>query len=93
MEENWVKVCEYELNRDIIEKCKEEEREITSKDVENEIHTLLKDYQIEFKNKLREEWKPRSGMVKKVNDYCLIVEIYVKESQIAKAEELIKEYL
>ena len=93
MEENWVKVCEYELNRDIIEKCKEEEREITSKDVENEIHTLLKDYQIEFKNKLREDWKPRSGMVKKVNDYCLIVEIYVKESQIAKAEELIKEYL
>lgn len=93
MEENWVKIFEYELSRDIIEKCKEEDREITSNDVENEIHKILKDYQIEFRNRLREEWKPRTGMVKKVSDYYLIVEIYVQESQMEQAEKLIKEYL
>ena len=60
--------------------------EITSKDVENEIHKILKDYNIEFKNKLREEWKSRMGMMKKVKDYCLIVEIYVKESLFMRGE-------
>lgn len=93
MEENWIKIYEYELGRDIIEKCKEEDRDIKSRDVENEIHKILKDNQIEFRNRLREEWKPRTGMVKKVSDFYLIVEIYVKENQSKKAEELIKEYL
>ena len=93
MEDKWVIVFEYELDRDIVEKCNIENRDITSKDVENEIHSVLKDYQIEFKNKLREEWKPKPGMLTKVRDYYLIVEVYVKESQFEKANELIKEYL
>ena len=93
MEENLIKVLEYELSRDIIEKCSKEGREITSKDVETEIHILLKDHQIEYKNKLREEWKPKAGMSIKVKDYCLIVEVYVKESQNEKAKELINKYL
>lgn len=93
MKENWIKVIEYELNKDIVEKCNLEERNITSKDVENEIHVLLKDHHIEYKNKLREEWKPKAGMSVKVKDYCLIVEVYVIESQYEKAKELINEYL
>ena len=73
-------------------KASSAKREITSKDVETEIHTLLRDNQIEFKNKIAEGWKSRMGMMKKVKDYCLIVEVYVKESQADKAMELIKEY-
>ena len=91
--EELVKVYEYELNRDIIKQCKEEERQITSKDVENEIHTILRDHQIEFRNKIREDWKPRVGTVKKVQDYCLIIEVYVEENQYEEAKRLVQEYL
>ena len=66
--ESLVKVYEYELDKDIINKCLEEGRDIKSKDVENEIHQILKDNKIYFKNRTQ----------RKINEHSLIAEIYVK---------------
>ena len=93
MENELVKVYEYELSKDVIEKCKKEERDIQSIDVENEIHEILKDNNIEFKNKIEEGWRSKIGTQKKIKEFYLFVEVYVKKSDYIKAKELIDEYL
>ena len=57
MNEELVKIYNYELDRCIIEKCKEEERQLTNKDVEIYIHEILKENNIEYKNKMVEDWQ------------------------------------
>ena len=89
MKEELVKICSYKLNRDIIDKCVEEEREITKEDVEIHIHQILKGNNIKYKNKLNEVWT-RTG---KYAIYNLEVEIYVNKEDELKSKELIKEYL
>ena len=42
MEDELVKLYEYKLDKEIVSKCLEEGRDIQSKDVENEIHQILK---------------------------------------------------
>ena len=84
-----VKVYEYELDRDIIEKCTKEGRNITSKDVETDIHKILKDNFIECKNKIVDRWITKG----KIPDYISIVEIYVYETNKLMAEKLINEYI
>lgn len=91
--EELIKLCEYELDKKIIDKCIEEDRQLKSKDVENEIHEILKDHQIEFKNKIEEKWKAKVGTQRKVQEYCLFMEIYVKERDYDEAKKLIEEYL
>lgn len=91
--ESLVKVYEYELDKDIINKCLEEGRDIKSKDVENEIHQILKDNKIYFKNRIKENWKPKVGTQRKINEHSLIAEIYVKETDFEQAQILIEEYL
>ena len=89
MEEELVKICSYKLNRDIIDRCAEEEREIKKEDVEIHIQQILKENNIKYKNKLNEVWT-RMG---KYAIYDLEVEIYICKEDEAKAKELIKEYL
>ncbi len=88
MEEELVKICNYKLNRDIIDKCIEEERDIKSEDVEIHIHQILKGNKIKYKNKLNEVWTGTG----KYSRYDLEVEIYVNKEDEVKVKELIKEY-
>ena len=91
--EELVKVCEYELDKSIVNKCIEEDRKISNEDVKIEIHEILEDNKIEYKNKIEEKWKAKIGTQRKVQEYCLFVEIYVKEQDYDKAKKLIEEYL
>ena len=85
-ESEYVKVCDYEVNRAIIAKCTEEDREITTKDILNPVHELLDSYGIEYQNKLVEHWNEQN-MAK----YILFVEVYVLKKDFEKAKELINE--
>lgn len=93
MEDELVKLYEYKLDKEIVSKCLEEGRDIQSKDVENEIHQILKDNKIYFKNRIKENWKPKVGTQRKINEHSLIAEIYVKETDFEQAQILIEEYL
>ena len=46
--EELVKVCEYELDKAIVNKCIEEDRKISNEDVKIEIHEILEDNKIEY---------------------------------------------
>ena len=87
MKEELVKFYSYTLDREIIEKCREEERDIKNSDVKITIHSILEDNNLEYKNKLRENWigfkRPR---------YDLIVEIFVYKKDLKRAKELLQEY-
>ena len=89
MEDELIKVTEYILDRNIINKCIEEEREITKKDAEGYIQQILRGNGIECKSKIVENWSPRvskNGMSK----YNLIVEVYVYKKDYEEAIKLLK---
>jgi len=87
MSENLVKIYEYELSREIVDKCIEEERKITSKDVEMVLHEIFKENNIKYKNRLTERWTGIKYSLK----YHVIVEIYVEESDATVAKKIIEE--
>lgn len=89
MKEELVKIYSYELDRHIIDKCIEEERQIKSEDVEIDIQQILKDNNIQYKNKINEVWSGNS----KSPRYILEVEIYVQNEEQKKVKELIEKYL
>ena len=89
MEEKLVKIYSYQLDRQIIDKCIEEERNIKSADVEIAIQQILKDNNIQYKNKINEVW---SGNYKTPR-YDLQVEIYVNMNDEEKTKKLIEKYL
>lgn len=84
MNEEYVKICEYELDREIIAKCREEDRDITSKDVRTELQEVLEENGIEYKNKLVEEWRG-----KRIAKYFLLVEVYVLKEDEEKTKKLL----
>jgi len=90
MEEELIKIYEYKLKKEIIDKCIEENRELMSKDVEIAIHEILKENFITYKNKVVEYWTPTSS---KYSKYNLKVEVYVYEIDRLKAKRIIDEYI
>jgi len=87
--EELVKIYSYEIDRQIIDKCIEEGRQIKSEDVEIAIQQILKDNNIKYKNKINEVWSGGS----KSPRYNLEVEIYVNKENQEKAKEIIEKYL
>ena len=92
MEEELVKVAEYVIDRHIIQKCVEEERELTKQDVEGELQAILRDNGIECKTKLNEEWSPRVDKYAE-SKYNLIAEIYVEKKEYEMAKKLLEELI
>lgn len=97
--EDLVKVYEYQLDEEFIEKCIEEERELTNKDVEIELHKILEDNGISYKNKIVQDldielkYYKISANVLECNDYCFFVEVYVDKVNQEEAEKLINIYM
>ena len=56
MEEGLMKIIEYPIDRSIINKCLEEERDFTKDDIEGEIQQILKGNGIDYKIKINEKW-------------------------------------
>ena len=85
----YVLLFKYGLDKNIIDKCIEEDRDITSQDVKMDWHQILEDNNIKYKNKLVENWSPvgYSGM----SEYNLFVEKYVIKKDKEKAEEILKQ--
>ncbi len=54
MEKEYIKIIEYMIDRSVIKKCIDENREISKEDVENDIQKTLKINKIECKTKLDE---------------------------------------
>ena len=88
MKDELVKVYSYELDRKIIDQCIEEGRSIKASDVEMVIQQILKDNNIQYKNKINEVW---SGNYKTPR-YNLQVEIYVNIEDKEKTKEIIEKY-
>ena len=57
MEQELVKIYEYELDRDIVKKCIEEDRKIRNEDIKVEIHKVLEQNGILYKNRINEKWE------------------------------------
>ena len=89
MEDELIKVDEYILDRDIVNKCFEEERELTKEDIEGEIQEILRGNGIECKSKIVENWSPRVTK-NGVSKYHLIVEVYVYKKDYEEAIKLLK---
>ena len=85
----YVPLFKYKIDKNIIDKCIEENRDITSQDVKIDLHQILEDNKIKYKNKLVENWSSvsYSGM----SEYDLSVETYVLKKDKEKAEELLKQ--
>ena len=85
----YVPLFKYKLNKNIIDKCIEENRDITSQDVKIVLHQILEDNKIKYKNKLVENWSSVSNHG--VSKYSLFVELYVLKKDKEKAEELLNQ--
>ncbi len=85
MEEDLVKIFEYEISRDIIDQCIEEDREITKEEIEDDVQRMLRENGIDCKTKIKEQWKGSSKRPR----YELIAEVYIYEKDYKKAEQLL----
>lgn len=87
MNENLVKIAEYIVDREIINKCNDEERELRKEDVEGIVQEILRGNGIECKTKISEKWTPadKYGQSK----YQIIAEVYINKCNYEKAKKLI----
>lgn len=90
MEENLVKIAEYVIDRQIINKCNEENRDIKKEDVEGTIQEVLKGNNIECKTRLNEKWTPEVSKYAQ-SKYNLIAEVFVYEKDVENAIKLLDE--
>ena len=84
-EENLVCVYAYPLQEEFVESFIEQEKQLTNEDIKTDIHRILEDNFITYKNKLVDNWTGR--------DYKIVVEVYVYEVNYLKAKQLIDELL
>lgn len=87
MEESLIKLSEYIIPNEVVDKCIKENREIQKEDVEIEIQEFLREKGIECKTKISERWTGRPKMPK----YQLVAEIYVYEKDYDAAKKLLDE--
>ena len=84
MNEKYVKIYEYELNRDIIKKCTDEKRELTDESIKTEVHKMLEENKISYKNKIVEHWE---GL--RIRRYIVVVEVYVLKADEIMAKQVL----
>ena len=89
MEEELIKITEYVIDREIVQKCAEEGRNLTKQDVECELQDILRKNEIECKTKLNEEWTPKVSKYAS-SKYNLIAEVYVHKEDYERAKEIIE---
>lgn len=91
MDEDLVEVAEYTVDRNIINQCANEGRELTKKDVETVLQQILKDNGIECKTKLEEKWNEKITGEYVEPKYNLVAEIYVYKKDYDMARKLLEE--
>ena len=90
MEDELVKITEYPIDKSIINKCLEEERDLTKEDLEGEIQQTLKGNGIDYKIKINEKWTKVSRYAS--SKYQLIAEIFVYKKDYENAKNLLNNY-
>ena len=89
MKENFVKIVEYIVDREIINKCNEEGRELKKEDIEDVVQEILRGNGIECKTKISERWTPADSHGQ--SKYQIIAEVFIAENNYEKAKKLISE--
>lgn len=90
MEEELVKITEYPIDRSIINKCLEEERNLKKEDLEGEFLQILKENRIDYKIKINEKWTKVSRIAS--SKYQLMAEIFVYKKDYENARNLLNNY-